>query len=332
MTNGDLLKLLFSSFKQGDEGQFIEVARQIIVEEKKKNHNILARDLQRIIDNNVQKTSRTLSSWHKLPSDRESGVSLVEVREPIKQFSDIILNVDLSKQVEIIISEYIYRERLYTYGLGPKRKLLFAGLPGTGKTLLAEILASEIGLPILYVRFDSVVSSYLGETAANLRKIFEFASKGNWIVFFDEFDAIGKSREDEFEHGELKRVVNTFLQLLDNFESESIFVAATNHAQLLDSALWRRFDDILFFELPNDVQIHQLLMLNLRNFPHTVNLEDFIPTLSGWSHSDIELVCTDAIKRSIITDSSVVNDTILQNTIEHHKRRMNKIKHTTAVE
>lgn len=331
MATGDLIRELFSSYKQGDDEQFRAIAHKIIEEERNKNHNILARDLERIIEQSTPKTlHRASPNWQKLPTDRESGVSLVDIKESTKSMRDIILDENLSTQIELIIKEYKYRERLYAYGLSPKRKLLFAGLPGTGKTLLCEVLATELNLPILYTRFDSVVSSYLGETAANLRKIFDFASKGKWIVFFDEFDAIGKSREDQYEHGELKRVVNTFLQLLDNFESESLFVAATNHENLLDRALWRRFDDILFFSLPDKNAITSLIKLKLRNLPHSVEYKKYASELSGWSQSDIELACIDAVKRSILEDSDEVTDTIFESAVRYHQRRMEVIAKTAS--
>jgi len=153
------------------------------------------------------------------------------------------------------------------HGFQPATKLLFCGPPGCGKTLCAEIIASELGLPLLYTRFDAIVSSYLGETAANLRKVFEYASSSRWVVLFDEFDAIGKARDDAAEHGELKRVINSFLQLLDGFTAPSILIAATNHEQLLDPALWRRFDEILVFPRPSVHEIRSLLGMKLKKFP-----------------------------------------------------------------
>ena len=204
-----------------------------------------------------------MRSFEGLPRDRARGSDLVEIRSPDHYLGDILLQQDVEEQVRRVLKEYRASALLQTHGLQPQRKLLFCGPPGCGKTLCAEVLADELGLPLVYTRFDAIISSYLGETAANLRQVFDFCSRGSWIVLFDEFDAIGKSRDDVTEHGELKRVVNTFLQLMDSFQSESILIAATNHEGLLDNALWRRFDDVLYFDKPATSQISGLMALKL---------------------------------------------------------------------
>lgn len=329
MTTGDLIKALFRSYKQGDDGLFMETAQKIITEEKNKNHNVLARDLQRILNNGENKSStlfRTIPSWQKLPTDRESGLSLIDIREPNRLLSDLLFTQNLERQINDIALQYRRRDVLRSYRLNPKQKILFAGPPGCGKTITAEALSTELGLPLLYTRFDSVVSSYLGETATNLRKIFDFASRGTWIVFFDEFDAVGKSREDATEHGELKRVVNTFLQLLDGFESDSIFVAATNHQQLLDKALWRRFDDVLFFELPTIDDIIKLIEIKLRNFPHQLVYSELAEQFQGWSHADVERVCIESIKWCILEDVEYLNKEIFNKIATEQKNRIEIIQ------
>src|SRR5690606_1481885 len=184
--------------KQRDDEAFRITAMQIIAEEQQKNHHVLARDLQRILENGSARTlnSAGLREFGSLPRDRERGTLLLEIRSPDRYMTDIVLSDDLKNQIDIILDEYRARDILRTYGLQPRSKLLFCGPPGCGKTLCAEVLASELGLPLLYTRFDAVISSYLGETASNLRKVFDYASRGTWVVFFDEFDAIGKSRDN----------------------------------------------------------------------------------------------------------------------------------------
>lgn len=331
MASGDLLKSLFRSFNQGDEESFYFFAQEIIAEEKQKNHNVLARDLQMILENGktTAKSPTQLQGFEKLPRDNERGTLLLEIRNGEKFLSDVILDAYVLNQVETVLQEYSRREVLRVYGLQAKQKLLFAGPPGCGKTITAEVIATELGLPMLYTRFDAVISSYLGETASNLRQVFDFANKGTWVVFFDEFDAIGKSRDDLGEHGELKRVVNTFLQLMDSFSSDSIFIAATNHERLLDNALWRRFDDILFFDKPNTAQIVRLLQLKLRNFPGgaAIAYEKFVSSMLGWSHSDIERVCHEAMKISILTGKNRIDDTILTEAVEHQEYKSTIISH-----
>jgi SpoVK/Ycf46/Vps4 family AAA+-type ATPase len=329
MASGDSLKKLFKSFKQLDNEGFYSAAFELINQEKQKKHNVLARDLQKILENGNEKSvsSAHLVDFQKMPKDHERGTLLFELRSADRYLDDIVLNDDVREQVDNIIREFSASEILRTYGLSPRRKLLFAGPPGCGKTLCANVVAAELGLPLLYTRFDAVISSYLGETAANLRKVFDFAETGTWVVFFDEFDAIGKSRDDLSEHGELKRVVNTFLQLLDSFKSDSIFIAATNHEALLDNALWRRFDDILYFDKPSIDQIKKLLKLKLVSVNHRkLSLETFAAKMIGFSHSDVERVCFDAIKISILNDESEITNSTFNQALYSQTRRSKLIK------
>jgi SpoVK/Ycf46/Vps4 family AAA+-type ATPase len=179
---------------------------------------------------------------------------------------DIILTPDNKEKIKDIILEFEQKEILQTYKLNPKTKILFCGPPGCGKTVTAESISNELQLPLLYTRFDSIISSYLGETATNLRKVFDFAKEGEWVLFFDEFDSIGKSRSIDSEHGELKRVVNSFLQLLDNFPRNTMVIAATNYETIIDKALWRRFDEIIYFDMPKKDDIEKFIRLKLRNY------------------------------------------------------------------
>ncbi|MFO7971928.1 MAG: AAA family ATPase, partial [Desulfobacterales bacterium] len=166
-----------------------------------------------------------------------------------------------SSLIEEILKELHKSEVLKSYGLYPVDRLLFCGPPGCGKTLTAEVVASELGLPFSIVRIDSVVSSYLGETASNLRQVFDFISSISMVVLFDEFDALGKERDDASDHGELKRVVNAFIQMLDGYGGKSLLIAATNHDHILDSAVWRRFDEVLIFDLPNIEHLRRLISI-----------------------------------------------------------------------
>lgn len=334
MASANSLKKLFKSYKQLDDDGFYVAAIEIINEEKQKNHNVLAQHLQQILDSETV-NSKAVSSVHsyelqKMPKDPEKGTLLFDIRTPDRYLDEVILSDRLRSQLDDVIKEYHSSEILRTHGLKPRRKLLFAGPPGCGKTISAEVVASELGLPLLYTRFDAVISSYLGETAANLRKVFDFAQKGTWVVFFDEFDAIGKSRDDLTEHGELKRVVNTFLQLLDSFNSDSIFIAATNHESSLDNALWRRFDDILYFDKPPLQQIKKLIELKLKNFPHkNLSISKLSPLMVGWSHADIEHVCIEAIKQTVLNGQDYLDDVIFKKSVVNQSYRFKFIESKT---
>jgi len=236
---------------------------------------------------------------------------------------DILLRSENKLVIERVMQEYRKSELLKVHGLRPSTKVLFCGPPGCGKTLCSEIIASELGLPLLYTRFDAIVSSYLGETAANLRKVFDYAASNRWVILFDEFDAIGKARDDTTEHGELKRVVNSFLQLIDNFSAPSVLIAATNHEHLLDPALWRRFDEIVMFPRPSVHEIRTLLLMKLKNFPHTgLDIKTVASKFIGMSHSDVERVCFDAIKAAILEDKPCVDSETFKRAFERQKARV----------
>jgi SpoVK/Ycf46/Vps4 family AAA+-type ATPase len=332
MASGDLLKRLFLSYRRGDSKEFFAAAQELIAEEEQRNHHVLARDLQKILDNG---NGRPVSSirrfdFDQLPQDKERGTTLLEIRTPQRYLDELIVSPELREQIDIVLEEYRAIQVLQTNNLRARQKLLLAGPPGCGKTLCAEVIASELGLPLIYTRFDAVISSYLGETAANLRKVFDYAQRGIWVVFFDEFDAIGKSREDVEDHGELKRVVNTFLQLLDNFVSDSIFIAATNHERLLDRALWRRFDDILYFDRPTIEQIRQLIDMKLSSVRHqNLDIDKFADLMVGWSHADVERVCFEAMKIAVLFRQTIATDEIFEMAYERQQRRFEIVKKTT---
>lgn len=326
MARGELLRRLFLSQRCGNDEEFHAVALEVVAEEEKKNNHRLARDLMRILENGRPAAPVRPAGGpdgESFPKDRERQTCLVDVRLPDRHLQDILLTSERAIAVERILQEYRKEELLRLHGLRPSTKLLFCGPPGCGKTLCSEIIASELGLPLLYTRFDAIVSSYLGETAANLRKVFEYASKGRWLVLFDEFDAIGKARDDATEHGELKRVINSFLQLLDGFAAPGILIAATNHEHLLDPALWRRFDEILVFPRPTAHEIRTLLGMKLRNFPRSgLDLKAAASRLKGMSHADVERVCFDAIKLTILEDKDAVDQEAFGRSVERQRARL----------
>jgi SpoVK/Ycf46/Vps4 family AAA+-type ATPase len=185
-----------------------------------------------------------------------------------------------------------------------RQRLLLQGPPGCGKTSAAEALAAELGRPFMLVRLDAVVSSYLGETASNLRRVLEYSEEAPFVVLFDEFDALGRSRDDSTEHGEMKRVVTAFLQMTDRYRGPSLLLAATNHPALLDPALWRRFDEVLTFPLPTVHELRRLLRLRLRPVVHHgVDIEGHATRLRGLPHSAAEKLVNDARRHALLRDA-----------------------------
>ncbi|OPX83572.1 MAG: Proteasome-activating nucleotidase [Methanosaeta sp. PtaB.Bin005] len=284
----------------------MRAAEEIIEEEEQKRNNLLARDLRNMLyhPNNSINNFKSL----KIPVDNERGLPLLEIKKFKKDWTDLVITTKIRNSLESIIEENNKREILAVYGLKPKKTLLFFGPPGCGKTLTAQVLSGILGYPMIYIRFDGVISSYLGETAGNLRKIFDFIKDGRWIIFFDEFDVIGKQRDDPFEHGEMKRVVNNFLQMIDNYSGESIIICATNHQHLLDPALWRRFDDIILFDIPNKENRIKLIKRNLRSV-RTISLDYILlaDNMKGMSPADIEMICLNAIKRNILDGKGIIS-------------------------
>jgi SpoVK/Ycf46/Vps4 family AAA+-type ATPase len=259
-----------------------------------------------------------------LPKDHERGAALVEVIEPSRSLDDLVLSPDTCQILDRILAENRRADLLYSHGLRPANKIIFCGPPGCGKTVAAEAIAQGLYLSLVLVRFDAVVSSYLGETAANLRKVFDFATTRPMVMLFDEFDAIGKSRTSEEEHGELKRVVNSFLQMLDGFRGEAVMIAATNHQGLLDVALWRRFDEAVYFNKPDYRGIQELLIRNLRQMgiSTAIRVESKAKALVGMSHADDERIAKDAVKQTIIEGRAEVQPDILEQAISRQRGRI----------
>jgi SpoVK/Ycf46/Vps4 family AAA+-type ATPase len=329
-TSESFRKLLLAHF-EGDAEGFRVAAREYIQEERRKNHHVVARDLERLLASynglSVVRGNNGLSPLpsgsRDVPKDKERDVALIEMFEPARRLTDLVLDEATRKTLERIADENRKADLLKTYGSRPANRILFCGFPGCGKSVSAEAIAGELYLPLALVRFDAVVSSYLGETAANLRKVFDFARSRPMVVLFDEFDAIGKDRASLEEHGEIKRVVNSFLQILDGFRSDTVAIAATNHQGLLDPALWRRFDEIVFFDMPCAAAIEELLRRNLRQIGvhPAVDLHILAEGLVGLSHADVERIARDAAKEMLLTEPGPVTPMALERSSARQRTR-----------
>jgi SpoVK/Ycf46/Vps4 family AAA+-type ATPase len=307
MARGETLRKLFRSFSHNERDEFLAAAREIIEEEKNKNHVLLARDLEKLLLNGTEYTkplAANLAPWNQFPEppkDKDTGLSLLNVQRFDLTWDRIVLSEKIVDILQEIVLENRKQDILVAYNLKPKNKLLFCGPPGCGKTQTAKILSSALGLPLVYVNLTAVFSSYLGQTATNLQKIFTYIENGEWVVLFDEFDAIARDRDNLNEHGEVKRLVNSLLQLIDNATNQSIFVAATNHEKLLDSAVWRRFDEVIFFDNPTVELRTALLSRYLSGIRYTaIDLSSFAARLENATGADIERICSDAIKPVVL--------------------------------
>ncbi|MFH0879831.1 MAG: ATP-binding protein, partial [Lentisphaerota bacterium] len=238
----------------------------------------------------------------RVPTDSERGLPLLVIKEPGRNLDEVVLSEENLNALEDILEQHHRVDVLKSYGLRPADKILFCGPPGCGKTLTAEVIATELGRPLSLIRLDSVVSSYLGETASNLRKVFDFVDSEPMVALFDEFDALGKERGDTSEHGELKRVVNSVLQMLDAYQGKSLIIAATNHEGMLDTAVWRRFEEILAFAPPTHEQLIQLLKIKLRGVRREFEVDDeqVLSLFVDMSHADVERIIRRAVKEMIL--------------------------------
>ena len=325
MTTSELIKQLFLSFSNKDNESFELAAREYIEREKRKKHNIVAKELEKALYNtNSGATSqRQFKDSLPIPRDTEKGFPLLEIQHFDKSFDSLILSKEVKGQLERIIREFKDADVLATYNLQYKKKILLCGKPGTGKTFSAQIMSSVLNIPLVYIRFDTIISSFLGETAGNLRKVFNYIEQGTWIVLFDEFDIIGKNRDDNHEHGEIKRVVNNFLQMLDNFKGNSIIVAATNHQNMLDPAIWRRFDDVIYYELPNNKTKKQLFDIYMKPIKREsdIDLLRISKKAERLSHADIKMITEEAMKTAIINSRNSLTMKDIERTIDKFIRR-----------
>lgn len=318
--NAELLRRIVKSYRARDDDGFVKAVEALIESERKQGHTHLAKDLANLLKNGNHQLARSVTGLSQPPRSKGEALALIDVRRPTKTMRDIVLADETKTEIERILVEFARRNELAGFGLAPKKKLLLFGPPGNGKTLCAEVLASELDLPLFYVRFDGLIGSYLGETAANLRRVFEYASQGLGILFFDEFDALGKSRDDHEDVGELKRVVNSYLQLLDNYQGPGPVIAATNYERLLDHALWRRFDALIFFPQATESQLVQYFSTRFGAF----ELRDFGPEdAAGWcrgsSYSDAARTCTEAIKTMVLSGKRCLTAAMFRQAAERYQ-------------
>lgn len=304
MASGKILRQLIKAGTAGDTSAFHQASEEVIREERLKQHHLLANDLEQILYGHAKPlAANSLSPLiSEAPTDKERALPLLDMRQPQRAMEELVLPRMGRSAMEELIEEHRRQDVLHTFGLQASSKVLFFGPPGCGKTLAAEVIAYELDLALAIVRLDALVSSYLGETAANLRKVFDFIAQYPLVALFDEFDALGKERADNAEHGELRRVVNAVLQMMDAYRGKSLIIAATNHEQILDSAIWRRFDDILEFPLPTSELLSQILQLKLRGVRRQFETDssDLLDLLKGLSPADIERIVRRAVKRMIL--------------------------------
>ena len=311
MATAEQMKSLVKAYADCNDEKFKTVVLQIAAHEARLGHDNLARELKKQIDRVGNKRTNIvqLTSTHPMLS----------LSMPSHDLSELIVSEDITDKIQRILSEYRNRNKLISYGLTNRRKILIEGIPGTGKTLTASIIASELSLPLYTVQMDKLVTKFMGETSAKLRQVFDSIESNVGVYLFDEFDAIGADRSLDNEVGEMRRILNSFLQFIEQDGSESIIIAATNNQRLLDQALFRRFDDVLHYMLPTHMEIKRLLEYKIKSYDENFTIsKDVIKAADGLSHAEIARVCDDAIKNSILNDESITDKIIISLLNERH--------------
>lgn len=335
MPDGEIIRSLLKSHVHHDDEGFRRAATRLIEEERRLNHRLLADDLERILHNGNGK----LNGSHKntipirsIPQDRERGLPLLTLKKVDVPWEAVVLHPATQAALLRCVDENRQRELLVNGGVKPKQKLLLCGPPGCGKTLSASALATDLGWELATVRIDSLMSSFLGETAANLRKVFDFISSGRYVVLFDECDSVGKERAGGQEHGELHRVVTALLQMMDAYFGESLIVFATNHQSMLDSALWRRFDLALKFDLPEAQDRILMLRQFLRGLVHDPKMsEKQARAMIGASGADLHWFAHDLIRSCLLSGRSQATQADFNLTAAALKQRSAAALPTTPV-
>ena len=307
MPSHEKLIALFRAFGEDNHEAFRRAAESIIAEELAANHHSLATQLQQMLRTRQPEARPTDArpSLTMVPRDRRNGESLIHLEESSVTASQVVLSGETRAKVSRLLDEHRRRAHLAQYGYRPKSQLLFWGPPGCGKTFTAHYVAHELGLPIGILRLSAVISSFLGDTASHLQRVFELAARTPMVLLLDEVDAVGKDRDDPNDVGELKRVVNGLLQAMDSFRPDcSVAIATSNHQYLLDPAIWRRFDDVIHFPPPGAADRARYLKLLLNGIRYEGSIPNLARVLTSLSYADVERVSIEAVKTMILEERS----------------------------
>jgi AAA+ superfamily predicted ATPase len=313
---------LLKSHLEGEEERFLSTALQVAAHEARQGHTKVAQEIQNLIDQAKIRGANLERKTGPIPLVQPKGdlASLVSVRYSDTRLTDMVLQSSLEKRLERILIEHLNQRRLEEYHLKPRRKILLVGPPGSGKSMTAAALAGELQLPLLTVIYTSLITKFMGETASQLKIIFDAMSVTRGVYFFDEFDAIGSQRGNANDVGEIRRVLTSCLQLLENDDSQSLIIAATNHPDLLDKAVFRRFDDVIQYEMPSQEVTQKLIETRLAYFP--VDLEDWqqvFEKAQGLSQAEIVRSADEAAKLAVLSGKKSVSEENLLSTIAERK-------------
>jgi len=314
MPTADQVKALIRSHADGDDARFYAIAIQVAAHAARSGHARFATDLRKLIDDVRSRVGAVAPRLRPLPIVQPKGelAGLLTVSYPKARLSELIVNGLVAARLERVLTEQRQRARIREHGLEPMRKLLLVGPPGTGKTMTAGVLAGELGLPLLTIQFDGLITRYLGETAAKLRLVFDAMREQRAVYLFDEFDALGANRSTPNDVGEIRRVLNSFLLFIEQDESDSVILAATNFAAMLDAALFRRFDAVIEYGVPDRALTERLLRNRLALLDTSaIDWQAAVGAAMGLSPAELARACEQAAKDAILAHTTAVDTRVL---------------------
>lgn len=330
MAQADLLVRLFKSATNSDQPTFRRAAEELIQEERSRGHRILADRLTKSLQPDLFQGGRSSISRQELGNNRPK--ELIYEIAPERSLASLVLPDKISSQIRELVEEQHRSELLRSHNLSPRNRIILAGPPGNGKTSLAEALASELMYPLLVIRYETLVGSFLGETSSRLKQVLEYARTQRCVLFFDEFETIGKERGDTHETGEIKRVVSSLLLQMDELPDYVVVVAASNHPELLDRAVWRRFQIRIELPTPTRDQVARFIQSicdrTKTNFGLTS--ETLAKHLLGSNFSDVEEFCLSVVRRAVLEGKSNDAKKITQQKLDQWKSRLVPVQRSKA--
>lgn len=323
MSRADQVKALLRAYAANEETQFYSVALQMAADEAQRGHTRLAAELRDLVEAAKEKSSRRVG-LRPVPLAQPKGelAELLAVQYPQQHLSQMVLSREVEQKLERVLNEQRQHERLSGHGLTPRRKLLLVGPPGTGKTLTASMLATELRLPLFVARFDSLITKFMGESASKLRVVFDALRATRGVYLFDEFDSLGLQRGSQHDVAEMRRTLNMFLQLIEQDTSDSIIVAATNHGASLDTALFRRFDDVIVYGPPDEPMLELLLKNSLASMLDAdLDFLKLAKRALGLTQSDVVRACQDSMKDAVLQNRTVSEADVLSHLDERGRNQ-----------
>jgi SpoVK/Ycf46/Vps4 family AAA+-type ATPase len=317
---------MLQSHGTGDNERFYSVALQVAAAEARRGHIQLASEIRDLVEKAKLKnrSQKATANVVHLAQPQGEAAELLEQVQDNRRVTDLILSKPLKDRIMRILEEQHNLSRLKEFGLRPRQRLLFTGPPGCGKTMTAAALATDLGLPLFVTRLDGILTRYLGDSLSKLRLIFDAVNHSRAVYLFDEFDSIGYTRDFSNDVGEMRRLLNTFLTFIEKLSSNSLVIAATNHGERLDKALYRRFDDLIEFGLPEDGQVWQTIETRLSGFDtSSLHRQKLVSAAKDLSYAEITRACEEAVKEMLIRRKELINTEMLLRALTERRLFLN---------